>query len=201
MLDVRGPRFDDRDRLLRWRNEERVRQVSVNDGIIGVESHARWFEHVIDGDSGLFLIVEVNEVPMGVVRVDHEPATVEVMSWSCHAGVDGLTPGAGASLPVIALGLGFGQHGARRMVADVLSNNKNMRGVHRRLGLKQEGVRRQQVKRATGAVLDVHEFGVLAKEWPEIYGRALSLLPSAIRSDLSHILESLGATGRGDVPN
>ena len=191
MLTIRGPRPDDRDRLLAWRNAPRVREVSIDDHEIDADAHARWFAGVLARDDGGFLVVEERGRPVGVVRADREPGSADVCSWSCHLGVDALTPGVGAGLPVLGLGVGFVRLGARRLVAEVLSNNRNMRAVHRRLGIEQEGVRREQVVRASGATLDVHEYGVLRAEWPSIRDRGLAMLPSAVRGDLGRVLDEL----------
>jgi len=192
-LSVRGVEAGDRDRLLDWRNRQRVREMSLDDRQITAGEHQQWFEGLIEKDVADMLVVEVSSEPVGVVRLESVDEPTGLGSWGVHLGTDALLPGVGASLPVIALGLGFGRFRLRRMWAQALTTNKNIRGVHRRLGIVEEGVLRDHVRRDSGELIDVHNYGVLATEWPAVRERALALLPKAVGSDLTTILRGLGA--------
>jgi len=52
--------------------------------------------------------------------------------------------------------------------------------------------------RADGERVDVHEFGVLREEWPEVRNRMMSLLPSSISQSLGDVLEQLANSEPGD---
>ncbi|CAM4139489.1 UDP-2,4-diacetamido-2,4,6-trideoxy-beta-L-altropyranose hydrolase [Zobellia nedashkovskayae] len=53
-----------------WSNDELVRKNSFNSEQISLDDHSNWFmKKIIDNDN-LFLIVQVNEVPAGVVRYE-----------------------------------------------------------------------------------------------------------------------------------
>jgi hypothetical protein len=67
-----------------------------------------------------------------------------------------------------------------------------MLGVHRRLKIPEEGVRREQFVR-NGEPVDLHAFGVLEREWPQVLSRSFDLLPPAVASDLKAVVESLSA--------
>jgi len=197
-IAVRSVQPDDRDRLLEWRNNPRVREMSLDDRLIDADDHERWFTSLVGGDTSHVLIALADNEPAGIVRLGDLDVTNRTASWSCHAGAATLTPGFGACLPVVGLGLGFGRFGLDRMHAEVLGINKNMRGVHRRLRLVEEGVRREQAMRADGERVDVHEFGVLREEWPEVRNRMMSLLPSSISQSLGDVLEQLANSEPGD---
>lgn len=192
-LRVRPVGEIDRWTLLEWRNSERVRAVSIDSTEISESTHSGWFDRLLAERADEVVIVTVDDQPVGVVsleRMDHEQA---VCSWGCHLGVTAVSPGVGASLPVIGLGFGFDGHSMRRMTAQVLADNRNMVGIHRRLGIPVEGTLREQLRRPDGMTSDVVTYGVLRPEWADIRVTVRSLMPAAVRTDLDAVLDGFAA--------
>jgi len=193
-LDVRPVEESDRWTLLEWRNSERVRAVSIDGAEIDRSTHAAWFDRLLAERTDEVLIVTASEAPVGVVSLERVDRSQAMCSWGCHLGVTDVAPGVGAVLPVIGLGFGFDAHEMRRMTAQVLAGNRNMLGIHRRLGVPIEGTLREQVRRSDGTTSDVVSYGVLRPEWATIRSTADSLLPGALRIDLAAVLDRFGAT-------
>lgn len=191
-LTVRHPVDDDRWRLLDWRNDERVRSVSLNDEIIDRETHSAWFDRMSTSRSDEFLVVAWDGEPAGLVQLESLDPVARTSSWGCHLGRIDVPPGVGASLPVLGLGLGFERHRLRRMHAQVLASNKNMRSIHRRLAIPIERQRREHSRRHDGTLDDLYEYGVLMSEWPAIREAAARLLPSQVRAGVEACLSVLG---------
>jgi RimJ/RimL family protein N-acetyltransferase len=192
-LTVRPVVEADRWRLRDWRNSERIRAMSVSDDEIDEATHSAWFDRLVSERLDEVLIAVFDDKPVGVVSLERLDSDQGVSSWGCHLGVTEVPPGVGALLPLIGLGFGFGAHSLRRMTAEVLSVNRNMRGIHRRLGIPIEGTRREALRRADGSVCDVVEYGVLRSELPEIRATAAGLLPRSIRADADRLLDELAA--------
>lgn len=192
-LSVRSIDPSDRERLLAWRNDPRVRAVSANDAPIEADEHDRWFELTLSERSDWLVLATWGDESVGVVQLTDVDVDDRTASWGCHLGVTEVPPGVGASLPLIGLALGFGRFGARRMVAEVLGHNRNMLSMHRRLAIPREGVRREAVRRSEGEFVDVVEFGVLHDEWPGILDASERLLPTQVRSGLAEVVAILGA--------
>lgn len=190
MLTTRPPVAADRNMLLDWRNAPRVRGVSTNDRAITADEHAAWFGRLVADRSDQLVVVEWAGEPVGVVQLEALDLAARVSSWGCHLGRFDVPPGVGAALPMVGLGLGFGRFRLRRMTAVVLGHNRNMRSMHRRLGIVEEGVRREDVERADGSTVDAHEYGVLAREWPDVRAQGVALIPSAVRAPLETVLDS-----------
>ena len=190
-ITVRQVGEGDRWRLRDWRNSERIRAMSVNDTEIDESTHSAWFDRLLAERGDQVLIVVHDDRPVGVVSLEHLDLDQRVSSWGCHLGVTEVPPGVGALLPLIGLGFGFGTHSLRRMSAEVLSVNRNMLGIHRRLGVPIEGTRREALRRADGSVCDVVEYGVLPSEFAEIRVAAAALLPRSIRDDATTLLDGL----------
>jgi UDP-4-amino-4,6-dideoxy-N-acetyl-beta-L-altrosamine N-acetyltransferase len=196
-LGVRPVEESDRWTLLEWRNSDRVRAMSIDSAVIARDTHAVWFDRLLAERADEVLIVTWDDAPVGVVSLERVDRPQSVCSWGCHLGVTDVPPGVGAVLPVIGLGFGFDGHGMRRMTAQVLGGNRNMRGIHRRLGVPIEGTLREHVRRDDGTTSDVVLYGVLRPEWATIRATAAGLLPSALRGDLDALLDrSVAHSGR-----
>lgn len=192
-LGVRPVAEVDRWTLLEWRNEARVRAVSIDDGVIPRATHSAWFDRLLAERATEVLIATIDSTPVGVVSLERMDRGQSVCSWGCHLGVVDVPPGVGAVLPVIGLGFGFDSHGMRRMTAQVLAGNRNMLGIHRRLGVPIEGTLREHVLRDDGATSDVVVYGVLRSEWPTIRMTASSLVPATLRRELDDVLDGFVA--------
>ena len=189
-LAARPPSEDDRQRLLDWRNDERVRSMSVDSSPIDQAKHDAWFDRLLAQRSDEFLVVSWADEPVGVVQLEAMERDQLRCSWGCHLGSTAVPPGLGATLPIIGLGFGFDGHGMRRMYAQVLTSNRNMLGMHRRLKIPQEGQLRDHELRPDGQTVSVNLYGVQRHEWAEIRQQATALLPSAIGSSLNNLLDS-----------
>jgi RimJ/RimL family protein N-acetyltransferase len=200
MLGVRPVDEIDRWRMLDWRNSERIRAVSIDGAVIDESTHSAWFDRVLAERGDEVLIVTVDEAPVGVVSLERVDRRQGVCSWGCHLGVTEVAPGVGAALPVIGLGFGFDGHAMRRMTAQVLAGNRNMLGIHRRLGVPIEGTLREHVRREDGTTSDVVTYGVLRSEWSAIRSMAASLLPTSVRADLHELLDGFGAPAPQETP-
>ncbi len=161
--------------------------MSIDDRPIDESTHSAWFDRLVPDT---MLIVEADDRPIGVVRLGDIDRAARSCSWSCHLGETDVAPGVGACLPVIGLGFGFEGWGADTMEAEVLGGNRNMLGIHRRLGIPRRGVRATDARRADGSTEQVVEFDVQRSDWTTIRATARSLLPGALRSELEHVLAS-----------
>lgn len=70
---LRKARSDDMDFLLNLRNEETMRMVSINTGLIDRETHERWFNKKITDPNTLILIAEDDGQRIGQIRFDKIP--------------------------------------------------------------------------------------------------------------------------------
>lgn len=176
---------DDCWRLHAWRSADRVRAVSVDDQPIPEELHRRWFDRALAERADQLHVVEWDGRPVGLVQLESLDREQAVSSWGCYLGETDVPPGVGAALPLVGLGLGFGDFGLRRMTAQVLGSNDNMLKVHRRLRIPIEGVLARHVRRSDGTEVDVQLYGIHHDEWSGVRDRALAMFPSHLRRDVA----------------
>jgi RimJ/RimL family protein N-acetyltransferase len=74
--------------------------------------------------------------------------------------------GVGSRAAALIVGHGFAALNLRRVACGTLGSNAGMRRIAERLGMRQEGVRRQAAW-TDGGYHDVIEYGLLAEEWTD----------------------------------
>jgi RimJ/RimL family protein N-acetyltransferase len=79
LLSLRRATEADAELLLEWRNDPDTRAGSFQQDPIGLEEHRAWLRGVLADSERVLLVVELDGVPSGSVRVDREDAeTAEI---------------------------------------------------------------------------------------------------------------------------
>lgn len=71
------------DLVLKWRNDQHVRENSLSDDVIKHEDHLRFVESIKDRTDRNFFIVYVEGYPEAVLNVNSNDG---VGSWGCYLG-------------------------------------------------------------------------------------------------------------------
>jgi UDP-2,4-diacetamido-2,4,6-trideoxy-beta-L-altropyranose hydrolase len=77
-ISLRRANFDDSANLFAWRNDERIRRVSLNAGIITQADHERWLKAALANVTRHLLIAADDEGSLGAVRFDLNGLSAEV---------------------------------------------------------------------------------------------------------------------------
>lgn len=79
-LTLRRATEADRDCMLTWRNDPRIREMSLDTREIDAENHRRWFASALVDERRALLIAERAGRPVGVLRFDRTPGHVARVS-------------------------------------------------------------------------------------------------------------------------
>ena len=192
-LTLRNLRESDQPLLLNWRNQERIREVSINSDPITKEEHEQWFNRALNESFESPLICDWDFRSVGIIQIEKWDPIQRYAMWGCYLGESDVIPGLGAALPFLAIDHAFNNIGARKLQAIVLSNNENMLRIHKRFGLREEGRFFKQSIRQSEEI-DQIVYGIHNDEWPEIRKRILKLFPSSLRNELTVGLPILSET-------
>jgi hypothetical protein len=125
--------------VLGWRNHEKVRQVSLNTGIIAPDEHRAWWAAVAADPRRQILIYEWQGRPAGVVTFDARQADERGVVWGFYLDIEGLEA-SGSLLPAwmelerAAVDYAFDELGALRLGGETLAWNTPVIQLHRRFG-------------------------------------------------------------------
>ncbi len=70
-MKLRPATMADAEQLHAWRNDDHTREMSVRSDEVPLADHLQWLASVIENPRRELLIAEVDDVPVGTVRLDH----------------------------------------------------------------------------------------------------------------------------------
>lgn len=129
----------DRERVLQWRNSDRVRAYMYTDHIIGIEEHRAWFEKVQQNQNMLYLICELQNRPIGLVCFTDIDRYNQNCSWGFYLGETDVPSGSGACMEFLALEYAFEILKIRKLCCEVFDFNDKVIKLHKKFLFEEEG--------------------------------------------------------------
>ena len=80
-LQLRLATNDDAGTLLEWRNNPITREASHNTALVSADEHRQWLTGILTNANRRLYVAEINNAPVGTVRVDSENIGYE-FSWT-----------------------------------------------------------------------------------------------------------------------
>lgn len=153
-------------------NDPAVRRGTGFREPVTADDETEWYEEVVLRDGGVHLLVCAERDPVGVIGLAERggPAdrvrlgeVANVGYWIApEAQGNGYATAACRSM----VAHGFDSLGYHKVIAEVAAFNGASRRVLETVGFEREGTLREEWF-ADGEYVDVHRYGVLAREWPE----------------------------------
>lgn len=157
----------DLEKVLEWRNSDRIRAVMFTDQRIAMEDHRAWYEGIKRDKNCFCLIFEIHGRPAGVVRVVGVDRCNGRCSWGFYLGDDGAPRGSGTAMGFLALEFIFEELGLRKLCGEVLASNTQSVRFHKKLGFHEEGRFLKHVLK-NGRYEDVVAMALFKDDWNKI---------------------------------
>lgn len=100
-LRVRRATIEDLLLYFNWANDASVRQNAINQEMIHLENHTKWFESRVNSEKSFLYVFEQDEIPVGQVRFDINEDVAEI-----DYSVDENFRGKGLGKKILSLGIG-----------------------------------------------------------------------------------------------
>ena len=170
MVYLKSMDLSDVDDFVRWRNSEFVRNNFICRREFTRESQIDWVENMImTGRVKQFIIVDrEKDVPIGCVYfldMNHEHGKAEYGIFIGEQEYAGR--GFGTAAGSLALDYAFHTLGLNKVYLRVLAGNKRAVASYKKLGFREEGYFRKDVK-IEGEYYDVVFMGILKEEWRDV---------------------------------
>jgi UDP-4-amino-4,6-dideoxy-N-acetyl-beta-L-altrosamine N-acetyltransferase len=156
----------DRDRVLEWRNADRIRANMYSDHIIGEAEHARWFTAALEDAKAAYRLYEHQGRPMGFVSFTGIDRQNGRCAWAFYLGEADAPRGSGAAMELLALDEAFGPLDIRKLCCEVFAFNAAVVRLHKRFGFAEEGRLVRHAMKA-GALQDVVLLARFGDSWAE----------------------------------
>ncbi|QHG73087.1 GNAT family N-acetyltransferase [Ensifer adhaerens] len=86
-MDLRKATIEDAKLLFDWRNDQRTREMSRETLELAWENHVSWLATRLQRDDHGVYIAEINGVPVGTIRIDHDEISYTVAPEQRRKGV------------------------------------------------------------------------------------------------------------------
>lgn len=156
----------DFDTILRWRNSDRIRAVSLTDRKISEAEHRAWFKKNKLCHDLVTLVFELIDKPIGVVsfsRIDR--ANLECF-WGFYIGEEDYTAGAGSVMGYLGLEYAFNELGMRVIKGEVFDFNGQSTVFHKKFGFVDKKEKLRKVLKS-GSREDLHLLYLTVNKWRE----------------------------------
>lgn len=153
----------DLDRILLWRNSERIRQSMLSDHLISRDEHRDWFKN-INWNRNIYLIFEFKHNPAGMVYFNNIDRNNKNCWWGFYLGKSNLPRGTGLLMAYLGLQYVFIEVGLKKICSEALSSNPISIYFHKKLGFAEEGRLIQQMKKRENYI-DVVILALFKEKW------------------------------------
>ena len=124
MIDLRGLRDDDSERLFRWRQEPEVDRWMSDLPLQAYVDHVRWFDDFRADTDRVGRIITENGEPAGFLTLTGLLSRHRRASWGWYIGEAAARGrGAGRAAQALGLDLAFDELGLEKVCAEVLADN------------------------------------------------------------------------------
>ncbi|OPX88181.1 MAG: hypothetical protein A4E53_02127 [Pelotomaculum sp. PtaB.Bin104] len=127
----------DLDRVLQWRNSDRIRANMFSDHIISEEEHLQWFKQ-LKKEQNAYLVFQFNDRPVGLVYFTDIDRYNNKCFWGFYLGETGLPQGAGLLMGYWGLEFVFNDLKIRKLCSEVFAFNTASIKYHKKLGFIEE---------------------------------------------------------------
>lgn len=86
-MDLRKATIEDAKLLFDWRNDQRTREMSRDTLELAWENHVSWLATRLQRDDHGVYIAEINGLPVGTIRIDHDEISYTVAPEQRRKGV------------------------------------------------------------------------------------------------------------------
>lgn len=129
----------DLEKVLQWRNSDRIRANMYTDHLISMSEHRAWFKDLRSKAPSTFMIFEYKQKPAGTISVSQSDHKNSKCAWGFYLGESDLPRGCGTVMGYLGLNYIFDELKYRKVCGEVFAFNLESIRFHRKLGFVKEG--------------------------------------------------------------
>ena len=156
--------LNDLEKVLQWRNSERIRSNMFTDHEITLDEHKAWFNGLKYRTNSIYLVFEVVNKPIGLVYFTDIDNINGKSNWGFYLGEENHPDGSGTAMGILGLEYAFTQLNIRKLCSEVFGFNDASIRFHGKFGFAKEGKLIQHVLK-NGTYQDVILFSLFQEDW------------------------------------
>jgi UDP-4-amino-4,6-dideoxy-N-acetyl-beta-L-altrosamine N-acetyltransferase len=135
---LRSINDSDKERILTWRNSDRVRRNMYTDHLITPEEHESWCNKIHQDESVDYKIFECEGRSIGLVGFTQINRLHNTCYWAFYLGEVDVPAKSGAVMEFMALDYAFKELEIRKLCCEVFCFNEKVVKMHKKFGFRQE---------------------------------------------------------------
>ena len=128
----------DTERVLGWRNSERVRAAMYTDDLITPAQHEAWLARIATDRTIAVRLAEVDGRPLGIVNFKDIDNRLEGCHWGFYVGAQDAPPGSGSRMGYVAIAEAFATLGVEVIRGEAFAFNQKSIDMHEKLGFQRQ---------------------------------------------------------------
>ena len=162
---LREIKYEDLEMILKWRNQNNIRNVMYNNSLIEWEEHLTWYKNLLNNNTNRkSKIFRLKNKDLGVLNINNIDSASGSCNWGFYVGEKNTIKGTGLYLGYTSLQYIFSNLGLRKICAEVIESNIVSRNFHEKLGFKLEGILRKHIRK-NDTYEDVYLYSIFNEEW------------------------------------
>jgi hypothetical protein len=168
---------DNADRVLGWRNSEKIRSNMLDDSVIEHSAHKKFLAVLAEDDSMAYFVVEFKGAPVATIYFTGLGS--DKVTWGCYIGSEKTIPGLFVAIVVIAVKYSFSLPTTRILRSEVAVYNSNPIKLNRFLGIPETS--RFSRSTRTGREVEFIEYCLTSEELNGVLAKAEKVMPSSVK--------------------
>lgn len=159
--------YENKDKVLQWRNQDRIRKNMYTDHIISEEEHENWIKSVLCNSSKAYLVSKYKDKDIGLVYFYDIDLRNYICKWGFYVGEESSPQGSGFVIELLALEFAFENLKIRKLCCEVFLFNQTVIKQHKRFGFQEEGILKKHILKEE-VYEDIVLMSLFSNEWPNI---------------------------------
>jgi len=172
----------DLNKVLEWRNSDRIRMNMYTDHLISLEEHRAWFTRLKNNKKNISLVFEYKNEPVGVMNFTGIDEQNKKCTWGFYLGEENLPKGTGLALGYFGLQYAFEKMNIRKLSGEVFGFNTASYHFHKKLQFVEEGRLIQHIFKN-----NKYEDIILFAQFQEDWANNIKVIESELESKLSNV--------------
>ena len=145
-ITLREIKKNDLKMVLDWRNTYDVRKYMLNDTIISLDDHLKWYKKVSKDKTCEVLVTEYRNQPIGIIYISQLNLADQTCTWGQYIGESLRNSGIGILMQIKAIDRMINVHKIRKIWGQALDINQIIK-IHEAFGFSNEGILRDHIIR------------------------------------------------------
>lgn len=164
--------YKDLERVLKWRNSDKIKSFMYTDHQITREEHYQWFKKVTTDPRYKVWLLHHKGHPLGLINFSDIDREHSRCYWGFYIGEATAPKGSGTIMGISALNTIFNDTDIYKVCSEVVHTNSGSIQFHRKLGFEPEGKFVEHIWKGN-QYLDVIPMALFADKWENVKSELL----------------------------